>query len=433
MNMKRTFGRVLAVLACFATVALLLCSCTASAGKTVMEIEDCSVSINMFEFYLTRAKGYMANYLTRMYGSPNSSAFWDQINSLDGTTNNEQYTQKVADSLKQRLCAVYIFEKEGLTLPQSYIDSVDSDLAEMEKYRANGSRTEFNKILSEYGVNYDILREIYIMEAKCEYLRNVRKGQLSDTARQEYCDEYYVRYKQIFAANYDFVYLRDSNGDVIYYDSDGKICYDKVTGTASNKLDSNGDVIYLTEDGRIAYDTKKGVVGYATDKNGERETETRSEAECSALYERLSQIKEATDDGNTALFESYIAEMSEDASGSGYYENGYYLDTTVSYAASLGSDYVILDTVSGELENMSVGETRLIAADNGYYLIMKYEMDDMPFNDSANSEWFSGLDASVAEFLVEKEAEQYYSQVKVDSELLATVDMKSVSYTNYYY
>ena len=431
---KKTLCTVLACIMLVGTVLALLCSCSPNMGQTLMKIENNTVSVNMLEFYLTRAKGYMANYLTLKYGSPNSDKFWDEIIDLEGTTNNMQYTLDVANELKQRLCGLYIFDKEGYTLPQSYIDSVDKDLSEMLEYHAGGSRSKFNSILSQYGVNYDILREIYIMEAKYEYLRSLRASHVSDSAKSEYYEKNFVRYKQIYIANYEYICKTDQNGDVIYYTEDGKICYDKTAGTASNRLDKNGDIIYVKADGRISYNTKDGVVQYETDKDGNRKIRERSEEECESALEKLAEVSKLVEGGNTELFETYISQLSEDATGLGYFKNGCYLDNNHNYTVELGAGYAVLETIKKDVNSMEIGDTTLISDENsGYYLVMKYELDENAFSNKDNSSWFAAISSDIAQMLLEKEIAKYYDKVEIDEELLKTLDIKSVSYTNYYY
>ena len=84
------------------------------------------------------------------------------------------------------------------------------------------------------------------------------------------------------------------------------------------------------------------------------------------------------------------------------------------------------------LSEMEIGETRLIESDYGYHLIMKYGCEDGAYDEEANKIWFTDFNSLLIEKLFLQETEKHMSKIKIDKELLATVDMKSVT-VNYYY
>ena len=88
----------------------------------------------------------------------------------------------------------------------------------------------FNQRLAEYGANYDVLREAYMVEAKIAYLREdlfgINGSKIAPTLIEEYYKDNYARFKQVFLYTYEYVYETDENGDNIYYKEDGKISYD---------------------------------------------------------------------------------------------------------------------------------------------------------------------------------------------------------------
>ena len=81
---------------------------------------------------------------------------------------------------------------------------------------------------------------------------------------------------------------------------------------------------------------------------------------------------------------------------------------------------------------MNVGDIALVESDYGYHVVMKYELNSGAYADEANAEWFEGFDASVADMLFTNKCMEYASQIEVDEELIATVDMSTVN-PNYYY
>ena len=86
-----------------------------------------------------------------------------------------------------------MFDEKGLELPESYIKEIDEKLDFYIDYDANGSKTQFNTILADFGVNYKLLREAYIMEAKIEYLEDELFGADGSKLSPNLFDEY-LRY-----------------------------------------------------------------------------------------------------------------------------------------------------------------------------------------------------------------------------------------------
>ena len=179
--------RVIAtVLAC---VILLLGVGCSSHGKTMLELDDSQISVNLVMLLMSRMKGNIAS----SYGYGSSAlkdSFWDTVMSTDGTTYNTYYTNQVLESAKTYLAALYAFEQKGLELPKETEDAIEETLKKLMEEDANGSKSQFNSILSQYGVNYNILMEAHIIDAKITYLKNsmygVNGGLIADNLIEEY-------------------------------------------------------------------------------------------------------------------------------------------------------------------------------------------------------------------------------------------------------
>ena len=148
----------------------------ASKGKTLMKLDGNEMSVNLFELYLSRMKGMLCT--TTYFGnSATREDFWDTWMDADTwITYNEHYTKVVLEASKTYLAALALFEEKGLKLPDSYIEEIDAEMEALVLNEADGSKTAFNAIISDYGVNYDLLREAYIVEAKIDYLEDYLFG-----------------------------------------------------------------------------------------------------------------------------------------------------------------------------------------------------------------------------------------------------------------
>ena len=441
--MKKRIVRIVAVLLAMLTLVMSMVSC--SSGKTMMQLGKQKISLNLYELYLSRQKGTLCT--TYYYGSKAKyDEFWQTTISTDGTTYNDYWTSYLLQCVKVYLAAMYMFEEEyKLTLPQSYLDEVEEKLQELIIGDGDGSKAALNAILSQYGVNYNMLRDSYLIDAKVQYLQEYLYGKdlskVSDDLKQQYYEENYVRFKQVFLAKYHYVYETDADGTVIYYEAKsgsetGKKLYDKTAGIrkfddAGNALtDENGSVIYYNEDGTIAYDKENGVPAYTYDENGNFKTENYSAAKIKEIKTTAEDIAEFTNPGDTDTFEDYIEKYGEDSDAQANNPNGYYFAVNAQY----GYDYIV-DIIT-ELCAMQDGEIRVVESDYGFHVIMKYELDKGAYDNEDNSVWFesesSSFNSDVMQWLFTTRCEQYLDDIKVNESVLAERDIKSVQ-PNYYY
>ncbi len=437
--MKKRIVRIAAVLMALLMLAMSLASC--SSGKALLQLGKQKISLNLYELYLSRQKGTLCT--TYYYGSKAKyDEFWQTTISTDGTTYNDYWTAYILQCVKVYLAAIYMFEEEyRLTLPQSYIDDIEEKLEELVVGDGDGSKSALNAILAEYGVNYNMLRDAYLIDAKVQYLQEYLYGsdlsKVSDDLKQQYYEDNYVRFKQVFFPNYEYVYETDKDGTVIYYEpgdgsETGKILYDKSTGIRKfdeqgNALtDEDGSVIYYNEDGTVAYDSENGVPAYTYDENGNFKTRTYSSSELQKIKTSAEDIAEFTTPGDVDTFEKYIETYSEDADLQETSPNGIYFAVNAQYSY----DYIV-DIIT-ELCRMEDGEIRMVESDSGYHVIMKYELDDGAYAVKENADWFSSFNTDVMQWLFGERCEQYLDDIKVNEDLLTHVDIKSVKYNFYY-
>ena len=426
------------VLSCLLCLPLLA-GCSGGRGKTLMSIEDTKLSVNTYELLLTRMKGTLAKYQYQV----NSDAFWSTVVDMENSTYDEYFRATILENAKIYVIGAYLFDEVyGLTLSDQAVEAVDTELGEFVEYHADGSKAAFNEILAEYGVNYNILRDTYLMEAKIDELKlhlyGSEASKIADNVKEEYYQENFVRFKQVFLASYYYVCEVDENGDEIYYTTNTLnkkvVCYDKVNG--STKTDQNGNVIkdsdgyevYFTEDGKIAYDKENGSTAYKMDKDGQPIIGDYTKQELVEIKKEANTILDKIPAGEFDAFEIFMEQRGEDQDAQTY-ENGYYLHANTADYAS----YPYLESIVGKLIDMEVGETALVESDYGYHVIMKYPNEKGAWADEDNKDWFEGFDQGLADHLFMTLCDQYMDQVKVDEDVLATVpSMKQIG-TNFDY
>ena len=434
--MKKTLVKILAlalaVVICFAVVYGCM-----SSGKKFMTLDGESISVNMFQLFLSRKKGMLAS--SYMYGATAlTNSFWDTVASADGTTYNDYYTAEVLEEAKNYLAALALFNAEGLTLPDEYIDEIDEEMDRLLEDEGEGSKNTLNSILAPYGVNYKMLREAYIMEAKIAYLSDHLFGEngskISPALMDEYYQENYVRFKHVFIYTYALVYETDEFGNDIYYrlDDNTRISYDtKATPKKDGDAfvtDKNHDQVYVNEDGEIAYDKKNGQRIPKLGSDGNQLTRNYTKEELIQISDRAQLIFESAQEKNYTLFDSLVDAYSEDE-GMEEYKNGYYM--------TKDSDYDAPEVID-ELFDMSVGEVRMVHSEYGIHIVMKYELEDGGYASAENKMFFRDADGvylfleTLKNQLLTEKLKPYKDRIEIDDGLIDGIDIKSAS-PNYYY
>ncbi len=435
--MRKFLNRTLLLLLALALCLSALCGCSAK-GKTLLELDGETMSINMFRLYLSRMKGtVISSYAYDGQAIP--ASFWDMVMGAEGTTYNDYFTAQTLDSAKTYLSALVLFEELGLKLPDSHIAEIDAEMERLLEEEANGSKNELNAILSPFGVNYKMLREAYIVEAKIAYLNDYLFGadgsKIAQNLIEDYYQKNYVRFKQVFLYTYELLYVQDEFENDIYYSlaDTSRIAYDK---SANIKYDDNGDpvkdkkgdVIYINDEGEIAYDIKNGKRSPKLDASGNQMTREYTEEELKALSDQAQMILEECEVGNYTLFDAMVDKYSEDA-GMSEYKNGYYMTKDTDYSAK---------EVLEELFKMEIGEVKKIHSEYGIHIVMKYQNDEGAYAKTENQNLFRKGDGTYTfmndlknQLYVEK-LKPYKEKVIVNSDLLVGVDIKSID-ANFYY
>ena len=438
--MKSTaIRRILSVILCLAllagAVAMTACS---KKGETLLELNGQTITANQYQLLLARVKGSLAH----AGYSVDSSTFWDMVIDSEGNTYDEYFRNAALNDAKRYLAAAALFEEEGLVLPQSYKDSIEEDI--QEYIRDAGSKSALNSRLSAYGVNVDMLRDLYLLEAKYAYLQAYLYGaegeKIAANVRLDYLNEHAVCFKQVLIRAFDYVYEKDLNGDEIYYlvgENNAKInniAYDTIGGNpridefGKTITDKNGDVVYYLENGAIAYNKEKGVRSVVYDEKGIAKTEKYSSEELAEHKAAAEEMMASVAKGDYAAFEALMEEYQ--VSG----DDAFVTDGTYCFLYTTGdNDYDYLNDIADVLAKAEEGEMRMVNSEYGYNVVMKYPIPEDAVTNTAYEDWFGDLTDRVTAKLFHNKCAPYMEKVAVSSDVFkALPSMKQVG-TNYDY
>lgn len=349
---KITRAISLFIVAAAITVSFSSCG---SEGPSVMEYKDLTVTSNMYQYWMS---GYKAMFLyTYSENMKDSASFWEEKLD-DGVTTETFFTGIVDENIKKKLVAMSLFRESGLSLTNAVQTSVKGKVDQLVSDLSEGNKSKFNSFIADYGVNYDILFNIYLEEAKIEQLKDYLYGsygaeKITDDQRDEYYKQNYTRIKHIFIRTED------------------RLVTDK--------------------DGNYVYDGEK------------YQTEALTEEEKQQKQAKIAQVSSKLDAGEN--FESLLTEYSEDEASS-HYTNGFYFSASTEYIAE------VLEAAF----NMQIGEVRRVESEYGVHFVKKYELDDGAYSVSTNSDFFTTFNNDVTEYVFDQKLTALAADVKVNSE-----------------
>jgi len=444
------------------TIALVLILCLLSLpacsglGDDLMTINKdgvkVSFSVNQYELLLSRSKGTLcAAQVTQNGVTAAYDAFWEYKDKFDGKnfqTYAEYYEAIVLNTCKIHLVSKYLFEKNELELSETQKEKIESMMEELVRTDGGGSKTKLNAVLSEFGVNYDILADFYesemIVQAVKDHLYGENASKVGDNVKHEFMNSHYVRFRQIFLTSEPFVYVTDDNGDVIYYQTEegntNRILYDSGNGEpkqlddGSLEKDRNGDTIYYVKNTNhtvIAYNTK-GEPHHVLNKDGSYQTREMTVAELQELEKRANTLFETVQNSTTEAFENWLTKESDGDTDVSEHNEGVYLRTDLDYSL-MGEDNAYLSSVVAALNEMKTGEVRMITSPSGYHIIRKYDNMEKAYSNAANEAYFSDFAKNLINTLYVEECQAHMADIKIDEAVLADApSIKSVG-INYYF
>lgn len=432
--MKNKFIKKILCLALAVLLILPFSSC-GSKEKAFMELDGVTLSEGVYRLMLSVQKGNMAYFINQYYGNPNSPEFWDTVVEAPSVTNDKYYTAAIFKKAENLISAAALFDELGLTLKKSVTDAIDKEMDGLIAEFGGGKREALEGVLSGYGFSLEDIREYRLLNAKAEAAANELYGEkgekISAGIKQDYLEDNYFAFRQIFLANYYMKFATDENGDVIYYDGNGNVAYDTQSGTPSPN--SEGKLVYYTEDGRIAYDKESGKPSPVLGEDGYQTTEDYTHEEWLERIELAGEIMELGAEDEKS-FEALASLHSDDSLTAAL---TIYVAKDVSYSSISQNSF--LDDAKDKLAEMQVGEVSLFQDDAGLHIIRRYAVEEGAYAKSDYAGWFKDSSFGVYDFntnlkndLFTAVISEYTDRITTDEEILNSASLRD-AVPNYYY
>ena len=435
--MKNNFLKTILCLILALVLILPFCACR-KKEKAFMELDGITLSEGVYRLMLSVQKGNMAYLINQYYGSHDSDEFWDTVVEAPSTTNDKYYTAAIFKKAEKLISAAALFEEMNLELPKSKLDTIDKEMSDFVNEFGGGKKEAFDGVLAGYGFSFDDLYNYKLINAKAEAAANELYGEKGEKIgagiKQEYLEDNYYAFRQIFLANYYNKYYTDENGDIIYYDGNGNIVYDTQNGKP--EMGDDGKLVYYTEEGRIAYDTKSGKPSPVLDENGYQETADYTYEE---MLERINLAAELMELGaeSDKTFEALASVHSDDGVSANL---TIYVASNFKYETLGASEsYKFLDSAVAKLKEMQVGEITLLQDESGLHVIRKYALEEGAYAKPDYAGWFKDSVYGVYDFnsnlkndLYNEVLAEYYAKITVDEEILNSTSLRD-AVPNYYY
>ena len=380
--MKKTLLRAVVTLI---VLAMLLTTVSCSGkGQTLLSLEKdgikVSLSINAFELLMARQKATLSEIQ-----NVGNDSFWDTYTGSPAKTMDDFYRDNILENCKTYLVILYLFEKEGLSLSDAELQNVEDTMEEFIKTDGDGSKTKLNAVLAEYGVNYNILKDVYIMMAKIEAYQNHLASRIGDDIKTTYMTTNYVHFNQIYLPFQKFVYETNENGEQV-----------KVTNE-----DGTYKMVDMTEAEKATLKAEKNIY--------------------------LKELQGATPES----FVSYTEEVVYKEKDFGKDENtdGYYI-RRANYTGSRS----YLNDIIAACDSLSDGDITEVETDFGYFIIQKDAFTEKAYDHEANkSGWFEDFDSLVTNQVLGELCQPHLSAVQVNMDVYAKApSMKEVKKCYFY-
>ena len=389
--------RIAALVLAAVMMTLSLVSCS-GMGTTVMELGGTVITENMIEFWLSRYKAqfvyYYGDAICQQYDLDNIEQFWPiKDESGSGKSYDEIMSEFIYENAETYLCALYLFDQYGLSLPKETEDEIDAYIDELCQENASGSKSEFNSILETYGINRSQLRELYLIDEKVDYLQEYLFGVngtlgVTKVDKDNYYRENYVRMRQICIFINECPEL-DSEGNLVN-DSKGNIKYRDMTAAETQAARERADAALK----KIHSGTEFPSVHNEYDEN-------------------------TMDDAYASIYMSKDSAMGADAA---------------------------LEKIYTELQTMNVGDIRLIETESSLHIVQKLELQEGAYDDSANVDFFTFYDPELENYItfeaylreplfldfIAESLEKFSADIKIDQDALKKKKLSNVK-ANYYY
>ncbi len=349
----------------------VLTSC-AEESPAALTYGETVVTEAMYTYYVSTYKG---RYIQSYSDITDTEEFWES--DIGGKSGEEMISELIYGNVAQNLVAAEEFRKAGLKLSSANEKEIDDYIDSMVEELGSGSRQTFNGHLAEYGVNIDILREMFLMERSAYLYYEHLYGEggseaINDSDRDEYYKNNFVRFQQIYINNID------------YYETD--------------------------EDGY-----------YIQDENGEYKKRELTDEERAEVEERIKAVKDGLDAGEDfdALKKKY--------SDSKDYEKGYYFSaaTSTNYLTAVVSAAFALE--DGEWTYVEAAE------EDGAFFIKRLPLEENAYKDEDLKDFFGTFDEDLTSELYSEKLEKLYGDIVKNEEFISGISVKDAPVNYYYY
>ncbi len=309
-KLRRTLALALAVV----MTVLCLGGCGAK-GPTAISFGDVKITSNMFCYWMSKYKAMFLYSYTG--GTTDNTQFW-LSEMAEGVTIGDFLGSIAVSNIMSNAICLYLFDDYGLSLSNDELNAVET--AWQTKITAAGSKSALNQQLSAFGVNADILKEIYIAETKISKLQDYLYGENGvEAATDAQINDYYQ------ANYYHMKHLLVRTDSRIEKDADGNPIVDETTQ---------------------AYKTAK-----------------LTDAEIEEQKKRAAEFEKDIAAGQD--FDALVFANSEDT-GMQYFEDGYYITSATTFLPS--------EVVSAVMQ-MKVGEVKTVNSSYGIHICKRYELE----------------------------------------------------------
>jgi hypothetical protein len=430
--------RILALLLAVCMLSSTLISCKENGQgeveNPILESDRYAIPLSFYELLLSRIKGNLA----RNKYEVTSPDFWVEQMEESELSREEYFNSLAFENCKSYLAAAIMFDELGLKLSEDTLAAIDEEIAYSISYDGYDDLDKFNALMARFGSDADSLKVAYIIEAKYEALRYylyLDGALISDAVKEEYYQDNYYRFKQILVSNFYYEYERDTQGNIIYFNTEnGKPVYDSENGTyiydenGNRVRDDHGNTVYYDKNGTILYDKIKGKPSVVVDENGEGIKHYYTPEEMAERKLSAEEIVTSVTKGNYSAFETRIPSFTIVEGADESYPDGYYLSDI-----SAGGYEEYLSDIFSELKNIEIGESAIVNSDYGYHVIMRYPLDSGKYSNGSYAEWFEGFDDALINKLFSEKCAEYFGDMAVNEENFSKAKSITTIGTNYYY
>ena len=362
MKMKRLTAVLLVII-----IAIMCVTSCANRGETALEYKGVRVDEQMYSYFMSH---YKSVFLASFSGASDTDAFWETVRE-DGMTNEEYFNAVALENVKKYVAATWMFSYMDRKFTSAMKKEIDAGLDEVVENAFGGDEGEFKSHLSSLGISRDVVYDVYVMDAKSDYMYEYLYGftgviDVPDSDRLSYMLDNYSHIEHIYVNNV-YKYATDEDGEYIYDD-----------------------------------------YGYSV-------TVDLSEEELAEANGKIEAIKNGLSAGED--FHMLWLEYSDDH----LYSDGYYLKPTTRY---------IPEIVKAAFE-LEIGEVYSFEADNGVHFIKRLEIEGKPWDNNANDDFLDGFEDELRAYLYSVMIGEYTADIVVNEDIIGKYSIRNAKQSPY--